>query len=65
MCYLFVQSLTEEQCENCHSEAGDAMKHCAPPRDRSRMKINKVFVTRQIVFDIWRSAMQDNYSKWH
>lgn len=63
--FLFVQSLTEEQRENCHSGAGDAMKHFAPPRDRNRMKINTVFVARQIVFDIWRSAMQDNYSKWH
>lgn len=28
------------------------MKHFAPPRDKNRMKINTVFVTRQIVFDI-------------
>ncbi len=67
LCAVLVsfQSLAEEQCENCHLEAAGPMKHFAPPRDRKRMKINTFFVTRQIVFDIWRSAMQDNYSKWH
>lgn len=33
--------------------------------ERNGMKINTVFVTRQNVFDIWMSAMQDHYSKWH
>lgn len=61
---LFPISHRGTMWEMSFPEAGDAMKHL-PPRDRNRMKINTVFVTRQIVSDIWRSAMQDNYSKWH
>lgn len=55
---VFLQPLTQEQCENCHFHRL-AMKHL-PPRDGNRTKINTVFVMRQILSDIWQSAMQDN-----